>query len=415
MRNTWLVIRREYLERVRTKSFIVSTILLPAFVFAVTILPSKFVSMENKGTEHIAVVASNSAVADAVEAQLHATGHERKFEVDKHVNDNPDIRKSLDDQVREKKIDGYLWLTDQAIADGKVEYVARSSSDMIVNQNIRDAANDGVTRARLLQHGVAGGDLETLLQPVKVQTVAISGQANKLSETAIFLGSFLVAMMIYITLIMYGMSVMRSVLEEKSSRVMEVLLSSITAKELMAGKLLGVGAAGLTQVAIWAGFMAYVGTVGGAGASSQLRELVGGHPLLIVFLPVFFVLGFMLYSGMYAALGAAVNSDQEAQQWQWFVTMPLVIPIILLSTVILSPDSPMSVGLSMVPFFSPILMYVRIVAHTPPWWQIALSIGLLLATTYLIIVVTSRIYRVGILMYGKRPTLPEILKWLKYA
>lgn len=414
MRNTWLVIRREYLERVRTKSFVVSTILLPAFVFAVTILPSKIVSMQNKGTVHIAVVASTAAVADAVEAQLHAPGVERKYKIDKHINDDPDVRQALDTQVRNKKIDGYVWLTNQAIADGKVEYVAQSTSDLIVNQNIRDAANEGVTRARLLQHGVGGGDLESLLKPVKVETVAIKGEQKKLSDTAIFLGSFLVAMMIYITLIMYGMSVMRSVLEEKSSRVMEVLLSSITAKELMAGKLLGVGAAGLTQVAIWAGFMAYLGTMG-AVASSQIREVIGGHPVLIFFLPVFFVLGFVLYSGMYAALGAAVNSDQEAQQWQWFVTMPLIIPIILLSTVILSPDSPLAVWLSMVPFFSPILMYVRMVAGTPPWWQVAISIALLLATTYFIIVVTSRIYRVGILMYGKRPTLPEILKWLKYA
>jgi ABC-2 type transport system permease protein len=150
-------------------------------------------------------------------------------------------------------------------------------------------------------------------------------------------------------------------------------------------------------------------------SSPQVRELFSTQPLLVVFLPVFFVLGFMLYSGMYAALGATVNSEQEAQQWQWFVTMPLIIPIILLTKVILSPDSAMAVWLSMVPFFAPILMYVRVIAHTPPWWQIAVSIGLLLATTYFIVIVTSRIYRVGILMYGKRPTLPEILKWLKYA
>jgi ABC-2 type transport system permease protein len=413
MRNTWLVIRREYLERVRSKSFIISTILLPAFVFGVTVLPTKLAGMKSNEVTHLVVAASSEAVAAAVEAQLQKPDMERKYRVDDQVTDDPQAKSALDAEIRDKKIDGYLWMTNQAIAGDKVQYVARSTSDLIGNQNIRDAANDGVTRARLIGRGLPGVDLDALLKPVKVETVSLGGQ-KKGSETATFFASFLVAMMIYITLIMYGMSVMRSVLEEKSSRVMEVLLSSIKSKELMAGKLLGVGAVGLTQVAVWAVFMIYLGTMG-AASSPEIREMFSNNPLLIVFLPVFFVLGFMLYSGMYAALGAAVNSEQEAQQWQWFVTMPLIIPIILVSKVIISPDSTMAVWLSMVPFFSPILMYVRVIAHTPPWWQIGLSIGLLLLTTYFIVIVSSRIYRVGILMYGKRPTLPEIVKWLRYA
>ena len=413
MRNTWLVIRREYLERVRAKSFIVSTILMPAFVFAITVLPSKLASMGSNERIHVVVAASSDAVAEAVKAQLSRPEMDRKYDVDKHITDDPQARQALDAQVKDHKIDAYIWMTDQAIADNKVAFVALSTSDFIVNQQIRNAAGDGVTRARLLQRGVPGHDIEALMKPVNVETVAL-GQNKKGGEMAQFFASFLVAMMIYITLIMYGMSVMRSVLEEKSSRVMEVLLSSIKAKELMAGKLLGVGAVGLTQVAIWAAFIIALGSPG-VMSSPEVRELFSTNPLLVIFLPVFFVLGFMLYSGMYAALGAMVNSEQEAQQWQWFVTMPLIIPIILLTKVIISPDSGMAVWLSMVPFFSPILMYVRVVAHTPPAWQIALSIALLLATTYLIVIVTSRIYRVGILMYGKRPTLPEIMKWLKYA
>lgn len=412
MRNTWLVIRREYLERVRAKSFIVSTILLPAFVFGVTVLPSKLASMKSNASTHIVVAASSEPIAAAVEAQLTRPDADRKFKVDKLVTDDPQAKTELDSQVRDKKIDGYLWMTNQAIADNKVSYVALSTSDFIVNQNIRDAASSGVTRARLLGHGVANGDIDSMLRPVNIDTVSLGGKKG--GEMAQFFACFLVAMMIYITLIMYGMSVMRSVLDEKSSRVMEVLLSSIKSKELMAGKLLGVGAVGLTQVAIWAAFIIILGSPG-ALSSPEVRELFSTQPLLVLFLPVFFILGFMLYSGMYAALGAAVNSEQEAQQWQWFVTMPLIIPIILLTKVIISPDSSLSVWLSMVPFFSPILMYVRIVAHTPHWYEIAGSIALLLVTTYFIVIVSSRIYRVGILMYGKRPTLPEILKWLKYA
>jgi ABC-2 type transport system permease protein len=221
-------------------------------------------------------------------------------------------------------------------------------------------------------------------------------------------------MTLYFMLIFHGMAVMRSVLEEKTSRVMEVMLSSVKPKELMAGKILGVGAVGLTQFAIWV-VLALAVNSPVLAASKDLRELIASFTTILFWLPIYFVLGFLLYSGLYAALGAAVNSDQEAQQLQFFVTMPLIIPIVLMTMIIRQPDASSSFWLSMVPFFSPILMTVRIAMHTPPMWQIALSIGILLATTYLMVVLSSRIYRVGILMYGKRPTLPEILKWMKYA
>ncbi len=129
----------------------------------------------------------------------------------------------------------------------------------------------------------------------------------------------------------------------------------------------------------------------------------------------FFLGGFLLYSGLYAALGAMVNSEQEAQQWQFFVTMPLVVPVVMMTYVIRQPNAPLSVWMSLVPFFAPILMYVRVLVERPPMWQIALCAGLLLATMYLVLALCSRIYRVGILMYGKRPTLPEIVKWLRYS
>jgi ABC-2 type transport system permease protein len=150
------------------------------------------------------------------------------------------------------------------------------------------------------------------------------------------------------------------------------------------------------------------------GAKSGMGEI----DLPVAALPafaIFFVLGYMLYSSMYAALGAMVNSEQEAQQWQFFVTMPIIVPVMMMTYVIRQPNSPLSMWMSLVPFFAPILMYMRIVVQAPPWWQIALSVGLLAATVWGIIALCSRIYRVGILMYGKRPTLPEIIKWVKYA
>jgi ABC-2 type transport system permease protein len=265
------------------------------------------------------------------------------------------------------------------------------------------------------ERGISPDDAEAMLKPVDMDTVEIKGgQATKGPGEAKFFAGFGVAMTLYFMLIFHGMAVMRSVLEEKTSRVMEVMLSSVKPRDLMAGKIVGVGAVGLTQVAIWL----LLGSFAGSGtmvASNGMREFIASSSGLLVWLPIYFVLGFLLYSGLYAALGAAVNSDQEAQQWQFFVTMPLIIPIIIMTMIIRQPDSSTSVWLSMVPFFSPILMSVRMAMHTPPLWQIALSIALLLVTMYLVLLLSSRIYRIGILMYGKRPTLPEIVKWLKYA
>ena len=207
---------------------------------------------------------------------------------------------------------------------------------------------------------------------------------------------------------------MRSVLEEKTSRVMEVVLSSATAGELMAGKILGVGAVGLTQIAVWVLIGLGATTPGLLAARNQLSD-INLSPAALPAFAVFFVLGFLLYSALYAALGAMVNSEQEAQQWQFVVVMPIIIPVMLMTYVIRQPNAPLSVWMSLVPFFAPILMYVRVVVQPPPLWQIGVCIALMVLTVWGAVALCSRIYRVGILMYGKRPTLPEIVKWVRYA
>jgi ABC-2 type transport system permease protein len=213
---------------------------------------------------------------------------------------------------------------------------------------------------------------------------------------------------------MHGIAVMRSVLEEKTTRIVEVLLASVTPKELLAGKILGVGAVGLTQLAIWyaAGFF-----FAGAGLLAA-RSMMGPLQLpimAIVMFPVFYVLAFFLYATLWAMLGAMSNSEQEAQQMQFFVMMPLIFSTIIMIPALTNPSSPLAVGFSLFPFSTPLVMYARIAAQGAPLWQIALSVALMIGAIYVVLVVASRIYRVGILMYGKRPTLPELIKWFKYA
>ena len=414
MRNTWLVIRREYLERVRTRSFIVSTILMPAFMFAVTVLPTMLASRKSKQESHIVVAANYGTIAAEVAKQLQSPDSEGNYKVESRTVAGDD-HNQLDQEVSSNKIDGYILLTDSAIAAGRVTYAGSNTSDFVADSEIRGAVNAGVRRARLQAKGMSAAEADELMKPVQVETIKIEGGKQKAAGgPEQFIATFGFAFVIYMMLIMYGMATMRSVLEEKTSRVMEVMLSCVTPKELMAGKVIGVGAVGLTQIAIWV-VSAAILSGPQVAASSQLRHALNFGPGPLIALPVFFVLGFLLYSSMYAALGAMVNSEQEAQQWQWFVTMPLIIPIIMITEIIRRPDSMTATWMSLVPFFSPILMFVRIVAHTPPVWQIAASVVLLIIATWLIILLCSRIYRVGILMYGKRPTLPEIVKWVRYA
>ncbi|SRR5690348_15698857 len=422
MRNTWLILKREYLERVRKRSFIVSTLLLPALMIGMLVLPNKLATMKSAGTRHIVVVCSNPDFARAVKSQLEGGGTEtlrrgsgQKYRVEVASTPTDSLRSQLREKVVNGDIDGYLWLSDDVLSTRKVPYVARETSDFIEVASLQGALKTALLRQELVSHGVSAADADKYMQDVDLDAVRIKGgEEKKAGGPAQFITVIVLTMMLYITLLLYGVSVMRSVLEEKTSRVMEVVLSSATAKQLMAGKVLGVGAVGLTQIAIWIA----LGILFSSPALIGAKSAMAGIELPLGALPafaVFFVLGYMLYSAMYAALGAMVNSEQEAQQWQFFVTMPIIIPVIMMTFVIRQPNSPVSMWMSLIPFFAPILMYMRIVVQTPPWWQIALSIGLLAATVWGVIALCSRIYRVGILMYGKRPTLPEILKWVKYA
>jgi ABC-2 type transport system permease protein len=313
------------------------------------------------------------------------------------------------------RLDGYLWLSDEALTSRKIAYVARENNDFIEVATLQAALKTALLRQELLFRSVSAADADGFMKPVDLDAVAIKGGEEKHDGGPLqFLSAIVLVMMLYMTLILYGVAVMRSVLEEKTSRVIEVVLSSATARELMAGKILGVGVVGLTQIAIWI----VLGLITTTPGLMAVRGRLSGHSLSPAALPafaVFFVLGYLLYSALYAALGAMVNSEQEAQQWQFFVILPIVVPVMMMTYVIRQPNAPLSVWMSLVPFFAPILMYIRVVVQTPPLWQIAVCIALLLLTLWGVVALCSRIYRVGILMYGKRPTLPEIVKWIRYA
>ncbi len=420
MRNTWLILRREYLERVRKKSFVISTLLLPALMIAVLVLPGKLATLQSRGSKRLAVVCAHPDFARAVQAQLespqrNAESDAGRYKVEIDSSPTEAERARLKERIAAGQLDGYLWISDEALASRKIAYGARETSDFIEADALQSALKTALLRQELLSHGVSPEQADKIVAPVDLDVITIKGGQEKRSSGPLqFISAIVLVMMMYMTLLLYGVSVMRAVLEEKTSRVMEVVLSSASARELMAGKLLGVGAVGLTQIAVWIVIALAATTPGLLATGGQLAGMNFSPATLSAF-AVFFVLGYLLYSALYAALGAMVNSEQEAQQWQFFVVIPLVIPVMMMTYIIRQPNAPLSVWMSMVPLFAPILMYLRVVVETPPLWQIGLCIALLLATVWGVVALCSRIYRVGILMYGKRPTLPEIVKWVRYA
>lgn len=413
MHKIWLIARREYLEKVRTKAFIVTTILFPALTIGMGVLPGKMMTGKRGGVRHIVIVTSTQAAGEQVVASLSESKNAGlKYQPDISTDTSEANRAALREQVSNGKIDGFLWADAASLAGNNVQYVGRETSDFMELNDYEQALTRVQVRGRLAASGIKTGDVNALLKRVSIDPVRMEGGKESKGGGATFILGIVCAVLIYVTTLIYGIQVMRSVLEEKSSRIVEVMLSTISPKQMLAGKIAGVAGAGLTQLAIWA----VAGSIYGV---PMLAANFGGSfnvPLrAYIFLPVFFLLGFLLYAALYAALAAAVNTDQEAQQFQTIIMLPLIFTMALMYGVLRQPNSGLTLLLTLFPLTSPVLMYLRIVVSQPPAWQVALSIGILLGTFYAIVVVCARIYRVGILMYGKRPTLPEIVKWLRYA
>jgi ABC-2 type transport system permease protein len=408
MHNIWLIARREYLERVRAKSFLVMTILIPLLMGG--LLVGAGLANRSLGSNHIAVVTSDSKFAEDLKTEL--SGKDRKTTVDVYSPTQPGIRETLDAQMQQKNSDlgGYLWVTPtpNSTSRASYEWVPKAKADIVTKSRIADAIRGALTRERLANSGMGTTEVDDLLKPVDLDSAATG---EKKSSGAAFASAYGLFFLMYFVILFYGMNVARSVIEEKTSRVFEVLLATVKPSEMMAGKVIGVGAVGISQVGIW---------IIVALAAAQMQLIGSGIQLLpsasqLAFFVIFFILGYVLYSSVAAALGAMTNSEQELQQMNIFLMLPLIACSVVIFRVVTDPDGALSQALSFFPFTSPLIMYTRIVVHQPPVYQIALCILILAATIYAILWVASRIYRVGILMYGKKPNLPEILRWLKYS
>lgn len=432
MHNIFIIAKREYLERVRTRSFVIMTFFIPLLMFGIIVVPTMLANRGSNETKRMVVVAGDRDTAEMIRSRIEQKQDQEKsadkggvklnqkrsllptnFTVEVSTNTADSERAALTGKVKDKKLDAFLWATPDAIKARKLDFVTNDVSSFIDNGVLGIAVNDALRRSALKSKGLKDDEIESSLQSVEVAPQSPLGK-NAPNPQVMFFATLGMVMVMYVTVLLYGVNVMRSILEEKTSRIMEVMLSTASAKDLMAGKILGVGAVGLTQVGIWvltAGIFSSSALVASAGLIKGVLSVK-----LLLYFGVFFLLGYVLYSTLCAAVGSMVNSEQEAQQMQFLVMMPMILSVIFIVNIFQHPSSPIAMFGSFFPFTAPLVMFSRIaIQPETPWWQIAASIALMIATIYGMVVLCGRIYRVGILMYGKKPNLPEIMKWIKYA
>jgi len=429
MNNIWLIAKREYLERVRSKAYRISTLVIPlamAGIFGIGAVSGRL-----SGSRSIVVTSDDPALAASAATELSekrtsgASGPgarnsgdgESPFHVEVRPGASPADISALNQEVESKQIDGYLWLkTKPGAVQPEAIFVSAGSADAIGQGRMTDAIERAIVHNELLKHGEAPVDIQTLLKPVDLKTMEVkAGQLVPADSGKRFWGAYAMAFTLYFAVVFYGVNVAQSVAAEKTSRVFEVLLASVEPETLMTGKLLGVAAAGLTQMAIWIAALLYFSAT---SMASTLMEgglaAYGVTPIQLVFLFVYFILGFFFYSALSAAIGAAVNQESDVQQFNMLIVLPQVIGIVMIVYVLRNPGAWPVVLLSLFPPVTHIVMMLRIAAMTVPWWQLGLSVVIMLASIRALLWLASRIYRVGILMYGKQATVPEIMRWIRY-
>ena len=424
MSEIWVVLKREFLERVRTRSFVISTLLLPLFVGAMWAMP--MASRSGGGQQTLALVDQappgvGDYVANALASPPVADEDAVKYRVERVSGGLDAVRAELNRRVEAEEIDGYVYLPPDILQSNEAVFRARNIANFEVLRDIRRAVSGGAQAARMMQSGMNLAQVSAMIRPVELNTARITTRGEEGGDAdATFAVAFIVAFLIYFMLIFYGMNVMRSVLEEKTSRIAEVIVSSMDAGRLMLGKILGIAAVALLQMGIWGVFLAIALTQTDAiaeqfGLPAEAMNALRVEPWVWACLLAFFLLGFFLYAALFAAVGAAVTSEQEAQQLQIVVLVPLIAPLAMMAAIASNPLGTIGTWFGLVPFSAPLAMPVRMAATAIPAWQIIASLVLLAATALFVTWLAGKIYRMGILSTGKRPTLKEVGRWLRAA
>ncbi|MFY9802829.1 MAG: ABC transporter permease [Candidatus Acidiferrales bacterium] len=422
MRKILLIVKREYMTRVRTKGFIIGTIIVPLIGLGSILLVVFLVGHTATQSLRLVIVDNSGSLAPAIVHGLSGKLADGKpqFIVEQVISrpESPDaVQQDLRARINSEKLDAYLSIPEDL--DQSFELHMRNPDNFNLIGPLSSAVDEAVISSRLARRGVHLEDIQTVLKSTDFKLLKVSETGESVEKGQGIAVAIALVVLLYTALLMYGIITMRSVIEEKTTRTMEVLIASVRPFELLVGKILGVAAVAFTQFGIWMASTALLFSYGVLASWGMTRNspLAGVHvPVsLVVYAAVFFICGYFMYSSMFAAIGSACSNEQDAQQLQWLAMAPLVFCMIIYGVILNDPASRTAIILSEIPFFAPVLMALRISLQTPPAWQIALSIALLCLTTVAVMYGAAKIYRVGVLMYGKRPTLVELVRWLRYT
>src|SRR5215204_1792742 len=450
MRKFLAVVKHEYRKIVLKWAFLLGTLLFPILSAGFAVVPAIIFSIKGEPTR-IAVVDASGKItprlkenlsAEKIEERAKQSGKESLknltpnqeekmkrdlaqfqdsfnfVDFDTAGRSSEQIRAELAGRIKTGELDSYLIVPENYAAENAVyEFYSRRSGDFIVNETLKDALDNAVRSQRLADANISEDQLKNLSRKVNWEVKKVDETGAEKDDDGGFWAGFIIAFMIYLNLAIYGQTIMSAVVEEKETRIAEILFSSARPFELMMGKLVGVALAALTQFAIWVTSAAVVVAiaaryVAAAGAELPLPSI---SPLAIVYFLIFFVIGFFLYASIFALIGSMVTTVQEGGQFAFLPVMLMLAGFYFSFAVIRDPNSQLSFWASVAPFVAPMTMPVRILSETPPLWQIALSILINGATIAGLIWLASRVYRIGMLMYGKRATLPEVWKWIRQS
>ena len=414
----FLIISREYKSRVRRKSFIITTILMPFLFVGLMSLPTLVMMMSGPEEKRIAVVDETGYVSQAF-----LSNNSMDFE----ITDSP-----LDTLKAREDLDAILVIPADVVDNPtNVVLYTNGSPSPQTEMYLTQILNNYIEQIKLGRYNIEGLDkiIEDIHTDVVLRTIRIDGENEQESSSmASYILGLILTMILYMFIILYGQMVMTSIIEEKNNRVLELVVSSVKATNLMLGKILGIGAVAVTQIVIWAVIIgAFSFTVMPslltnavtANADIELAQMLNaiGNPAFIMgmfgAMALFLIFGYLFYSAIYTAIGSAVDNIQDASQLQVFALMPIILGMVFSMTVLNNPGSDLALWLSLIPFTSPMVMMARLPFGVPEW-EFILSLIILIVSMLLLVWLSAKIYRVGIFMYGKKPTVKALIKWARY-
>lgn len=408
------VAKWEYLEKVKSKAFLIGLFLTPVIMVAMGVLPSLFANQEDKESKVIGVIDQSGEIAMPFAQRMEeryklANGQPnyvvRSLAVGKDINIENAVEEA-NRKVAADEIEGYCVFKGSISSDSLVEYRSKAVGDFRIGMRIEENLKNILAEKRAVARGIDLKLLKELSVRLDLKMVKLSktGEKEESGFERVFISAYVFLMMLFLLIVTSGQLLVRSVLEEKSNRIVEVLVSSCSPTELMAGKVLGLSGLGFTQIGFW--------TLIGVAASLQfgLNLVDIGHALLLV---VYFVLGYLFYAAVFIGAGSPLTTEQEAQQITSYLVLLLIVPIVLALPAMKNPDATWLKVLTYIPFMTPTMMALRIPIQTPSVWEILATIVLMIVSIYFAMVVAGRIFRIAILSTGKSPRLAEIVRWVR--